>query len=124
MSHTSVPLLLGDKNNLVARDKSLKAVVEWGPDDDRRRKKAIQSLKDNFLNHLKFAHVAFYALTRQQLRAEDDSFEVETGKNRWEYVNYVHVLYVIHNGHASGCDVTRIENAGASMLTRARFRMR
>ena len=70
---------------MVARDSTLKAVLEWGPDDPKRRQKAIQKIKDNFLNQLKYAHVSFYAMTQEQLQAEDVSFEKETGKNRWSF---------------------------------------
>lgn len=82
LSHTSVPILLRDKNNMIAREKGLRAVIQWGPNDEKRRENVAQTLRDNFLNQLKFRHTEFYALTQKQLVKEDESFEKETGMNR------------------------------------------
>ena len=68
---------------MIARDKGLQAVIQWGPNDQKRREKVAQTLRDNFFDQIKFRHTEFYALTQQQLVEEDESFEKETGMNRF-----------------------------------------
>ena len=67
---------------MIAREKGLRAVIQWGPNEEKRRENVAQTLRDNFLNQLKFRHTEFYALTQRQLVKEDESFEKETGMNR------------------------------------------
>ena len=68
---------------MVGRDKGLRAVIEWGPNDYRRRGQVIEVLKEHFEGKMKFSHAQFYAVTQDQLEKEDFSFEAETGKNRF-----------------------------------------